>query len=115
MSSPILAVRVSAVADQNSLWRARLGMLDYWLISRPGEGSLFAAGYGNFWAVTRDLGWSTLRGQNRAGLAARYDLSALPPGRHLSGVVGARGRFGEVSGEVRTDLSPDSSVGATWG
>src|SRR5690606_17054919 len=69
-SLPVLAVRVSTVADQNSFWRAHLGMLDYWLLSRPGEGSLFATGYSNFWAVARDLAWSTLRGRNRAGLAA---------------------------------------------
>ena len=111
---PALAVRISTIADQNSPWRSRLGMLDHWLIARPGAGSFFAAGYNNFWAVTRDLGWGFVRGRSRAALAAEYDLSALPPASHASGIVGASGDFRGVSGEFRTALLPEANAGATW-
>lgn len=108
-----LAVKVSAVSPQNSLWRARLGTLDYWNIAWPGEGSVFAAGYSNFWAAGRDLVLAGIRGGGPEALDDRYELSALPPVNADVGVVGATGRFAGVTGSIREALLP-SAGGAEW-
>jgi hypothetical protein len=108
-----LAVKVSAVSPQNSLWRARLGTLDYWNIAWPGEGSVFAAGYSNFWAASRDLVLAGVRGGGPEALDDHYELSALPPVNADVGVVGATGRFAGVTGSLREALVP-SAGGAEW-
>lgn len=108
-----LAVKVSAVSPQNSLWRARLGTLDYWNIAWPGEGSVFASGYSNFWALSRDLMLAGVRGAGADALADRYELSALPPVNADVGVVGATGRFAGVTGSIREVLAPTAG-GAEW-
>lgn len=108
-----LAVKVSAVSPQNSLWRARLGTLDYWNIAWPGEGSVFASGYSNFWALSRDLALAGVRGGGVAALAGRYDLTALPPVSATVGVVGATGRFAGVTGSIREALAP-AAGGTEW-
>ena len=111
--SAALAVKVSAIADDNSLWRARLGTLDYWNIFWPGEGSIFATGYNNLWLMTRDSFWATLRGGGPEMLAAEYPVSAPPPPGHATGVSGAAGRYAGFTGEIREVLYP-AEHGPDW-
>jgi len=109
-----LAVKVSTVSTQNSPWRARLGTLDYWNIAWPGEGSVFASGYSNFWTLARDLALAGIRGGGTDALAPRYDLSALPPANaNLGGVVGATGRHAGATGSIREALVP-AAGGTEW-
>ena len=114
-----LAVKVSAVAEDNSLWRAQLGMHDYWNIFWPGDGSVFATGYSNFWGVTRDSFFATATGGDLEPMASEYLLSAPPPLGDATGVTGAAGRYAGFAGEFREVLYPapaDSSKGGPdWG
>lgn len=73
-----LAVKVSTLAEQNALWRARLGTLDYWNLFWPGEGSVFASGYSNYWPMVQDRFLTMLPGAN-ANAEPAYALSAPPP------------------------------------
>lgn len=109
-----LAVKISVLTERNSLWRARLGMLDYWNVFWPGEGSVFAAGYSNFWSLARDLVWATVRGKGRAGLAASYDVSASPPAGDLGGVIGASGRYAGFTGDLRESIAPRGDGSPDW-
>jgi hypothetical protein len=111
---PGLAVKASLLSPQNSLWRARLGLLDYWSIAWPGEGSLFATGYTNFWAPHRDLVVAVARGQGRAGLAAEYALSALPPAADDQGIHGSSGRYARARGSIRENLEPRPDGPPAW-
>ncbi|MEQ1803264.1 MAG: hypothetical protein ABL989_15145 [Gammaproteobacteria bacterium] len=99
-----LAVKVSAVAEENSLWRARLGTDDYWNIFWPGEGSVFANAYSNYWAVARDAFFATLVGGNREQMAPSYPVTAPPPLGEPAGVTGASGRYAGFTGEIREQL-----------
>jgi hypothetical protein len=108
-----LAVKVSTIAGQNSLWRARLGTLDHWDIFWPGEGSVFASGYSNYWALARDLFLAALRGGGPEVLEASYPLSALPPAGITVGVMGGAGRYAGFTGEIREALAP-SAGGTEW-
>ena len=110
---PALGVKVSTVSPQNSLWRARLGTLDHWNVFAPGEGSLFASGYSNFWSPARDAVFAAIRGGGTEDMAAEYPVSALPPAGHAAGVVGASGRYAGFTGEIRESLLPTES-GAGW-
>ncbi|GEM_PF-1379074 len=96
-----LAVKVSAAAESNSLWRAQLGTNDYWNIYWPGEGSIFATGYSNYWAVTRDGFFAVLGGDFDGARAAGYPVSAPPPPGSAAGVTGAAGRYAGFTGEIR--------------
>lgn len=109
-----LAVKASVLSPQNSLWRARLGTLDAWNIWWPGEGSVMVSGYTNYWAVLRDLIWSTVRGRSDRGLAEAYDLSALPPAGHWTGVMGTGGRFAGQPGDLRERLLPRPGDQPAW-
>lgn len=108
-----LAVKVSTLSPQNSLWRARLGTLDHWNVAWPGEGSVFAAGYSNYWALTRDLVLAGVRGGGAEALADRYELSALPPVNASASVVGATGRYAGMTGSIREALVP-AAGGNEW-
>jgi hypothetical protein len=109
-----LAVKVSVLSPQNSLWRARLGTLDTWNIWWPGEGSVMASGYTNYWAVLRDLVWSTVRGRSDRGLAEAYNLSALPPRGYWTGVLGTGGNFTGQPGDFRERLLPRPGDQPAW-
>jgi hypothetical protein len=109
-----LAVKVSVLSPQNSLWRARLGVLDYWSIAWPGEGSAFATGYSNFWELCRDLVMALVSGQGRAGLAAAYAVSALPPVDDDAGLFGSSGRFAGLRGSIRETLEPRLDGPPAW-
>lgn len=109
-----LAVKASLVSPQNSLWRARLGLLDYWVIAWPGEGAVFATGYSNYWGLSRDVVWSVLGGGGRAALAPAYAVSALPPATDDMGVFGASGRYRNTTGELRETLEPQASGPPAW-
>lgn len=98
-----LAVKVSTLSEQNSLWRARLGTLDYWNIFWPGEGSVFASGYSNYWPLVQGSFLAMLTGSDQ-DTETGYLLSALPPAGHLSGVSGAAGRYAGFIGEIRESL-----------
>ena len=102
-----LAVKVSVIAEENSLWRAQLGSHDYWNIFWPGEGSAFAAGYSNYWEVIRDKFVPALGGTEKT--ADGYPISAPSPLRNSTGVTGAAGRFAGFTGEIRERLYPSAS------
>jgi hypothetical protein len=101
-----LAVKVSAIAEENSLWRAQLGTHDYWNIFWPGEGSVFASGYSNFWEVTRDAFFAAARGGDVDLMATEYPVSAPSPLSDSTGVTGAAGRYAGFTGEIRELLYP---------
>lgn len=111
---PGLAVKASVLSPQNSLWRARLGLLDYWNIAWPGQGSLFATGYTNFWSLHRDLVFAVATGQGRAGLDAEYPVSALPPATDDRGIHGSSGRFAGARGSIHETLEPRLDAPPTW-
>lgn len=114
-----LAVKVSAIAEENSLWRAQLGTHDYWNIFWPGEGSVFASGYSNFWEVTRDASFAAARGGDQELVATPWPVSAPSPLGIWAGVTGAAGRYAGFTGEIRELLypaPPDSTKeGPDWG
>lgn len=101
-----LAIKVSAVAEQNSIWRAQLGTIDYWNIFWPGEGSVFASAYSNYWAVARDAFFAAVLGGGPGLLASSYPVSAPPPPGEVNGVTGASGRYAGFTGEIREQLYP---------
>jgi hypothetical protein len=92
-----LAVKVSVLSPQNSLWRARLGVLDYWSIAWPGEGSI-----------------ALVSGQGRAGLAPAYAVSALPPVDDDAGLFGSSGRYAGLRGSIRETLEPRLDGPPAW-
>jgi hypothetical protein len=104
-----LAVKVSVIADENSLWRAQLGSHDYWSVFWPGEGSAFAAAYSNFWKLFRDEIFAVVGGPNPQLAADGYLLSARSPLPNSEGVTGAAGRFAGYTGEIRQRLYPSAS------
>ncbi len=101
-----LAVKVSAIADDNSLWRAQLGTNDYWSIFWPGEGSVFANTYSNYWEVARDTFFARLAGGDRELMEPSYAVTAPPPLGDPAGVTGASGRYAGFAGETRELLYP---------
>lgn len=101
-----LAVKVSTLSGENSLWRARLGTDDTWSILWPGEGSAFAASYSNFWTLVRDTFFATARGGGRDLLAPQYAVSAPSPVDDPTGVTGASGRYAGFTGEIRDFFYP---------
>jgi hypothetical protein len=107
-----LAVKVSTLAEQNSLWRAQLGTLDYWNIFWPGEGSVYASGYSNYWPLLQDRFLAIFGGGNED--AEAYALSTLPPAGQLTGVSGAAGRYAGFIGEIRESLLPAVSAEPGW-
>jgi len=108
-----LAVKVSTLSETNSLWRARLGTLDYWNIYWPGEGSVFASGYSNYWPLLQDRFLSLLPGIDGEAESV-YPLSAQPPAGHLAGVNGAAGRYAGFIGEIRESLLTAASGEPGW-
>jgi hypothetical protein len=96
-----LAVKVSSIAEENSLWRAQLGTHDYWNIFWLGEGSVFAGGYSNFWDVIRDTLFAAARDGDQESMATAYPVSALSPLGNSTGVTGAAGRYARFTGELR--------------
>ncbi len=102
-----LAVKVSVIAEENSLWRAQLGSHDYWNIFWPGEGSAFATGYSNYWGMVRDKILPPIGSSDLA--ADGYPISAPSPLRNSEGVTGAAGRYAGFTGEIRERLYPSAS------
>lgn len=101
-SPAALAVKVAAVDPANALWKAQLGTDDFWLIAWPGEGSVFATGYSNFWTLARDSFFATIAGGDR--LAPSYALTAPAPSGAGPSVTGASGRYAGFTGEIRETL-----------
>lgn len=99
-----LAVKVSAIAEENSLWRAQLGTNDYWSIFWPGEGSVFASAYSNYWAVARDGFFAGIVGGDPDLMAPSYAVTAPSPLGEPAGVTGASGRYAGFTGEIREQL-----------
>ncbi len=100
-ASAALAVKVSTIADENSLWRAQVATNDYWNIFWPGEGSVFASGYSNFWGVLRDDFLAAALGSDEAPEVTGRLVSALAPSGTSTGVAGASGRYAGFTGEIR--------------
>jgi len=103
-SPAALAVKVSAIAEENSLWRAELGTSDSWSIFWPGEGSIFANAYSNYWDVARDAFFAAVVGGDREHMAPSYAITAPSPRGDLAAVTGASGRFAGFTGEIREEL-----------
>ncbi|MEO7386248.1 MAG: hypothetical protein ABIX37_04865 [Gammaproteobacteria bacterium] len=99
-----LAVKVSVIAGENSLWRAQLGTHDYWSIFWPGEGSVFAIGYSNYWPVARDAFFAAILPGDRSVMSPSYALSAPSRLDDPAGVTGASGRYAGFTGEIREQL-----------
>lgn len=101
-SPAALAVKVSTIDAGNSLWLGQLGTDDYWNVFWPGEGSVFAAGYGNSWSIIRNrlLAFVGIPPADR-GSANDQALSAPPPAGMWTGVIGASGRYTGYVGEIR--------------
>jgi len=99
-----LAVKVSALAEENSVWRAQLGTHDYWNIFWPGEGSLFASSYSNYWSVARDAFFAALVGGEPEPTEPAYAVTAPPPRGGTAGVIGASGRYAGFTGEIREQM-----------
>jgi hypothetical protein len=108
-----LAVKISTLSEQNSLWRAQLGTFDYWNIFWPGEGSVFASGYSNYWPLLQDRFLNLLPGIDGEA-APVYPLSAQSPAGHLAGVNGAAGRYAGFIGEIRESLLMAASGEPGW-
>lgn len=100
-SSAALAVKVSTIADDNALWRGRVGTNDYWNIFWPGEGSVFASGYSNYWGELRDHFLAVVRGSDESSPASGRLVSAVSPSGSSTGVAGASGRYAGFTGEIR--------------
>jgi hypothetical protein len=106
-----LGVRLSALAEENSLLRARFGIVTQWNIVWPGMGSVLLSGSENLWPPLRDGLWSALRGRGLRPTAVRYALSPLP-GREAAGFALGTGAFAEAAGAFREEFSPvDGSAG----
>ncbi len=109
-----IAVKVSALYAGDSLWKARLGTIDYWNIFWPGEGAVFATGYSNYWSLLRDKIWATVRGGGHRLLAAEYPVSVEPPAWKITGVTGSAGRYAGFGGDYRESLFPAATGEPEW-
>jgi len=108
-----LALKVSAIAEENSLWRAELGTHDYWSITWPGEGGVFANAYSNQWTLARDSFFALVLGND--SLATAYPVTAPPPAAGVAAVTGATGRYAGFTGEIRETLYPaKDGRGVDW-
>ena len=110
-TSAALAVKVSTTADENSLWRAQLGTNDYWNIFWPGEGSVFASGYSNYWGMLRDHFLAAVGGSDEISAATGRMVSAPSPSGSSMGITGASGRFAGFTGEIREFRYPAEAWG----
>jgi len=108
--TPLLAVRLSALARPNSLLRARLGVVTAWNIVWSGERSVMAAGSENFWLPLRDGLWSALRGRGFHPGRPLYPLPAVP-GLGVPRLIGGAGEFAGRSGGFREEFSAGEEPG----
>ncbi len=102
---PALGVRLSAIARQSALLRARLGVTTAWSIAWPEKGTVLLSGSENYWAPLRDGLWSAVRGRGFQPGGARY---ALPPmaGLGTPAIVSGSGELGGAHGAFREAFSP---------
>jgi hypothetical protein len=114
-SAVALAVRLSSLAKQNSLFRARLGVITDWNVVWPDQGSLFLSGSENFWPVVRDCLWSLLRGRGFRPAETRYQLPPVPGGGTGQSVSGVRGSFAGAHGSFSEIFEPLPDSGADLG
>lgn len=103
-----LGVRLSAIADENSLMKARLGIVTSWNLVWPQRGSVLLAGSENLWTPLRDGLWSAVRGRGWNPGRERYLLAPLPEaGTGL--VVKRTGEFSGSGGAFREQFTPLAS------
>ena len=114
-SAVALAVRLSSIARENSLWRGRLGVVTDWNVVWPEQGSLFLSGSENFGPVVADCLWSLLRGHGLRPRAPRYDLSPVPGAGTGQSVNGARGAFDGARGSFVESFEPLPDAGDDLG
>jgi hypothetical protein len=110
---PALGLRLSAVAGDNSLLKASLGVAAHWNIVWPGRGSILLAGSENYWAPLRDGLWSAVRGRGFQPAAVRYLLPPMP-GAEAPALVAGTGAFAGVRGAFREELAPVAGQGADF-
>ena len=118
-TSAALAVKVSTIADDNSLWRAQLGTNDYWNIFWPGEGSVFASGHSNYWGELRDHFLAAVGASDEPSTTTGRLVSDSAPSGSSTGVAGASGRYAGFTGEIRELRYPAEAASrkleAGWG
>ncbi len=102
---PALGVRLSAIARNNSLWQARLGVVTQWNIVWPGKGTVLLAGSENYWRPLRDGLWSAVRGRGFQPGQPRYLLAPMPDLRPPAIEAGS-GVFAAARGAFREEFSP---------
>jgi hypothetical protein len=112
-NAPALGVRLSAVATQNSLLRASLGVQTAWNLLWPERGSLQLAGSENLWAPLRDGSWSAVRGRGFVPGASRYPLPPLP-GAGAPLLVAGTGEFAAARGVFREEFAPAADAPAEF-
>lgn len=102
-SPSVLGIRLSAIARENSLLQARLGVVTAWNVVWPGQGSILLAGSENFLAPLRDGLWSAVRGRGFQPRQAQYPL---PPiyGLGRPSLVGGTGEFSGATGGFREEM-----------
>lgn len=95
--SPAWATRISVPSTKTNLILNGLVVGDYWLVSKPGAGSLYLSAYTNLWPAVKDtyLRVDVLRRPWRGGAA--YSPTLRTAGSPA--LLGATGRFAGIEGE----------------
>jgi hypothetical protein len=110
-SSGIAATRISVPSARSEFIRAGILVDDYWLISVPGEGSVFVHSVNNQWPLLRDtlvrVDWLQ---RDWAG-PGKYDPTQGPDdsGARVSGLTG---RFVGAQGRAHEQVSLDAYNGS---
>jgi hypothetical protein len=102
-----LGVRLSAVARQNSLLKAQVGIVTDWNVLWPGDGSVLMSGSEDFWKPLRDGSWYAARGRGFR-LRDSYVLEPLP-GLGMPAVVSGSGPYARANGRYRERFIPVES------
>ncbi|MFO7285779.1 MAG: hypothetical protein LOD94_14580 [Gammaproteobacteria bacterium] len=98
--SPAIASRVLVPSERTELLTAGVIVDDVWLVTLPGEGSLYVLGESNVWPVAKDtlVSVSLLRRAFRGPRDYVATAGLAPDGRAL--VVGATGEFANREGRA---------------
>jgi len=96
-----LASRVSVPSPQTNLLLRGVIVADHWLITVPGEGSLFIEAHNNLWPMLKDTFVPARLLQREWAGPAVYAVTAGPGARGAAAVVGVSGRFANARGAAR--------------
>lgn len=105
------ATRISVPSGDSELLRSGLIVVDYWLVSVPGEGTIFVHAVNNQWPLLRDtvvrVDWL-----QRAWTGPAEYGPTRGPERGRAAVLGLTGRYAGARGHARERLSLDSYDGS---